>query len=235
MRQDGPPRPFQADADVGWESRHEFDPPNVASAVWMVRCLEDSRKSRCTKNKFGHQLLIDCLRMPLITDALKTESHMFEKLAWAERCLQRMQDAKARGDTVAVQDHFWSLLHASRLIWFYLGEFVSSRGDPRGTAARLMNDWKSRTLNTTEQEHWGLLADLRTEDVHTKPVTADKQDRTSIAMRGGKILVSPQGICMAKITKYVVIYDDTEYDAFHIAESGVKLLKRFVADFKSLV
>jgi hypothetical protein len=76
---------------------------------------------------------------PTTDDASRTHRNMTEKLNWADRSCSRMSNAKASGDAEAVQDHFWSFLHASRLIWFYLGEFHANRGDPRGTAAQTMN------------------------------------------------------------------------------------------------
>lgn len=39
---------FATRSGVGWDSRHEFDPPNVVSHVWMVQCAEAPRKSSRT-------------------------------------------------------------------------------------------------------------------------------------------------------------------------------------------
>ena len=38
---------LQANPDVGWEPRHEFDPANVASHVWIVQCAEVPCKLGC--------------------------------------------------------------------------------------------------------------------------------------------------------------------------------------------
>jgi hypothetical protein len=31
---------LQTDAEVGWQSRHEFDASYAVSAVWMAKCVE---------------------------------------------------------------------------------------------------------------------------------------------------------------------------------------------------
>jgi len=33
--------------DVGWNSRHGSDPPNVVSRIWLVQCAEVPCKSLC--------------------------------------------------------------------------------------------------------------------------------------------------------------------------------------------
>lgn len=167
--------------------------------------------------------------MPSVT---QTKSNMLEKLAWAERSLARMDQAKQASDNTAVQDHFWSLLHACHLIWFYLGEFLQSRGDPKGAAKRLLEQWQTKNLSNAEQSTWALLVALRTEDVHTKPVATGKKKR--LVCRDGKLLVSGNiGPCV--VTVFVVNYDGKEHDAFHVARTGVGILRRFVEDFDTLV
>jgi hypothetical protein len=46
---------LQANPDVGWESRHEFDPPDVVSAVWMVQCVEESCKLGCINTSWTEE------------------------------------------------------------------------------------------------------------------------------------------------------------------------------------
>ena len=44
---------LQADADVGCDSRHEFDSPNVATCFWMVECVEPPCKSGCVNTNYA--------------------------------------------------------------------------------------------------------------------------------------------------------------------------------------
>ena len=45
------PCPF-LQADVGLESRHEFDPPNVAPSFWTVQCAEAPCKTGCINTSY---------------------------------------------------------------------------------------------------------------------------------------------------------------------------------------
>jgi hypothetical protein len=166
-----------------------------------------------------------------MSDVNQTEQNMREKLEWAERSLARMKEAKLKGDDAAVQDHFWSLLHACRLIWFYLGEFVKSSGDPNKTAKKLMDQWQALELTSDEQEIFKVLADLRTEDVHTKPVSTDKQRFP--AAQGGQPMARRGQPCA--VARYFVEHNGKRYDAFGVAQEGVRLWTCFVKDFSQIV
>ena len=173
--------------------------------------------------------------MSTTAEVTRTHRNMTEKLGWAARSCSRIDDAKTVKDAESVQDHFWSFLHGSRLIWFYLGEFLKNRGDPKETAARIMNGWVGTNLSIGEQKIWKAVAELRTEDVHTKPVETEEKQTVAIASRGGKILARNGKICSVKVVKYVVQFDGDEYDAVTLANQGIKLLQRFVTDFPTLV
>ena len=173
--------------------------------------------------------------MPISTDIVRTQQNMTEKLDWAARSVLRMNDAKSKKDAVAVQDHFWSFLHASRLVWFYLGEFIQTRPNFSRTAGEIMDCWTASHLSAPEQTVWGAIADLRTQDVHTRPVETEEQQTTSLAVRDDKLRVRDGKLLAVKIVKYNVSFDGDELDAIDLATKGVGLLRRFIADFPQLV
>jgi hypothetical protein len=146
-----------------------------------------------------------------------------------------MNDAKSAKDAESLQDHFWSFLHASRLIWFYLGEFLQSRGDPKGTAALIMNGWVAKNLSADEKKVWEAIARMRTEDVHAQPVETEEKRKTALATRGGKLLTRNGKLCTVTTVKYVVKFDGDEFEAVSLSGQGIMLLKRFVKDFPVLV
>jgi hypothetical protein len=98
-----------------------------------------------------------------------------------------------------------------------------------------MDQWVVVNLSASEQEVWKAVAELRTEDVHTRPVETEQKQSSAIAMRGGKILVSNGKICCTKVVKFQVRFDDAEYDAHRLANESIVLLRRFVKDFPALV
>ncbi len=172
--------------------------------------------------------------MSIGSDITRTHQHMSEKLDWAARCVDRMIAAKSTNNAIDVQDHFWSFLHASRLIWFYLGEFHKSRGDASGTAKTTMNTWTSTNLSPAEQRVWDAIANLRTEDVHTRPVATEQSSSRALVRRGGKLLRRNGKLCVTKIIKYNVTSGQDDFDAIDLANRGVGLLRRFVSDFSRL-
>ncbi|MCY2991446.1 MAG: hypothetical protein NTY19_26755 [Planctomycetota bacterium] len=160
---------------------------------------------------------------------------MTEKLEWAARCVERMNVARSDKNATDVQDHFWSFLHASRLVWFYLGEFHKARGDANGAAKITMNTWTATNLSPIEQRVWDTIANLRTEDVHTRPVETEERTSGASATRGGKLLTRNGKLCIVKKVEYKVLSGTDEFDAIDLANRGLGLLQRFVADFPCLV
>ena len=173
--------------------------------------------------------------MPSTADTTRTQRNMIEKLDWADRSVSRMNDAISEEDAVAVQDHFWSFLHASHLIWFYFNNFLKNRGDLKKTGVRIMKNWAASHLSASEQKAWTAIADLRNGDVHVQPVETEEQETTGLAVRDGKLLARDGKLCTVTIVTYEVSFDGNEFEAIDLATEGVELLRRFVADFPKLV
>jgi hypothetical protein len=94
--------------------------------------------------------------------------NMNAKLAWMQRSRARMQAGES--DTIEVQDHFLSYVHASQLNWHYFGACCAGIGLPKKEPERLVRKWLENTLSEQELDVWYFLNDLRNEDVHVKPV-----------------------------------------------------------------
>ena len=106
--------------------------------------------------------------MSLIDD---TRKNMQEKVSWAERSHVRMRHARDNLNPVEVQDHFWSFLHAARLIWHYFARWAAQNRRPNRTATARVQQWE-QTLTPAEQVTWSLVGSLRNSDVHVEPVAA---------------------------------------------------------------
>ena len=157
-----------------------------------------------------------------------SKTNMQEKVDWAVRSLERMRLAKTANNRVDVQDHFWSFLHAARLLWYYFGAWVKQ--NPTGRSAeKRMEPWE-QSLSPTEQRTWSTVHKLRDDDVHVQPVDANRhrgiavRDR-GIVVSGGKVLI---------VERYVVNHDGREIDPFKLCEDSIPLLRRFVSDFEKL-
>lgn len=173
--------------------------------------------------------------MQITSDVGQTQKHMAEKLGWAGRCVERMIAAASSKDETDVQDHFWSFLHASRLVWFYLGEFHHARGDAKGAAKITMKSWTDPNLDSDEKRVWDAIANLRTEDVHTRPVDTVERTEGHLVSRNGHLVKRNGHLCKVTATRHIVSDNSTEFDAIDLASRAIKLLTQFVEDFPSLV
>ncbi len=169
--------------------------------------------------------------MPDITGTIRLS--MAEKLAWAQRSLDGMKAAKD-GNAVLVQDHFWTFLHASHLLWFYFGKWVRESGAKK-TAANLLKEWQDRRLTPDELAAWDSLASLRNEDVHVQPVMAEKPRGAGIMVsKEGKIMVCKHGIMVSKEKPYRVKQGGVELELFALCEAGMRALCKFVDEFDKI-
>src|SRR4051794_5631163 len=90
-----------------------------------------------------------------------------EKLGWALRSVQRMREAADRGDHVAVQDDFWSFLHAVHQFWTYFARWANSeRANEKPST--LIESLKTNVLSSVERATWDRLSTMRNEDVHVQ-------------------------------------------------------------------
>ena len=159
---------------------------------------------------------------------IDSKTNMQEKVAWATRSLERMRLAKTAKNRVDVQDHFWSFLHAAKLVWFYFGGWVDQNPTGRSAKTRI-KPWE-QSLAPDEQATWSTVHALRDADVHVQPVDANRQ--RGIAVRDRGVVVSWRGVVV--VERYVVNHDGREIDAFKLCENAIPLLRRFVADFDKL-
>ena len=157
-----------------------------------------------------------------------SKTNMQEKVDWAARSLDRMRLAKTANSTVDVQDHFWSFLHAAKLVWFYFGGWVKQNPTGHSAKARI-KPWEKK-LTSDEQDTWATVHKLRDADVHVKPVDANRDRGIAVQDRG--LVVSGRGVVV--VERYVVNHDGRQIDAFKLCEDSIPLLCRFVREFETL-
>jgi hypothetical protein len=157
-----------------------------------------------------------------------TRANMREKLAWAQRCITRMRIASAEHNQLDFQDHFWSFLHATRLIWFYFARWTKSVGAEN--ARSLATRWELK-LSESEKRFWKAMQDLRAEDVHVQPVSTSLLSSTKpITYEGLPVTLEGKRIVMTTVTQQVE-WKDEQLDALELSDRGIALLQRFTDEF----
>jgi hypothetical protein len=131
-------------------------------------------------------------------------------------------------DATGVQDHFWSFLHASQLLWFYVGGHFKFMGANVGSAKAFVQDWETSALDEDEKAIWKAVNDLRTSDVHVEPVVTEEKPETRILMRDGKILISEGKILCRTTIEYFVIVNDKGVPCQEIASRWIGLARRMI-------
>ena len=159
---------------------------------------------------------------------------MLEKLAWAERCVSRMKLA-AKDDAEETQDHFWSFLHASHLIWFYFGRCAVEVGHGKKEAQRLVDSWKASAISDDEAEAWNTIQALRTEDAHTQPVATDRHQVKALMIRNKKMMIRNGRMMVRHSTRYFVGHKNQRFDALRLSVISLRVLRKFVNQFDSLL
>ena len=92
-----------------------------------------------------------------------------------------------------------------------------------------MEKWE-QSLADTERDIWRTLGDLRNADVHVEPVPTNRSG--ALAVQGRALVVHERKLVV--VVSYVVQYKGRRIDAFQLAEQGLPLLRRFIADFDTL-
>ena len=165
-------------------------------------------------------------------DLAKTLRNIAEKVDWAERSLARLEEAAIQKDAVAVQDHFWSFLHALQLMWFYIERYFSSIGSSGGSSKTFVQNWITNTLDTDEQLLWRSINELRTSDVHVGPVVTEEKTEAQLLARDGKLLIRDGKLLARTRTQYVVTIQGSAYECQEIARRWISLARRMVEYFK---
>ena len=166
-------------------------------------------------------------------EAKTARKHMTEKLGWAQRSLERMKSAP-KDDHVAVQDHFWSFLHAAHLVWFYFGRWARSLGKPKGEAKRLVARWQAHHLTPPEATVWDALMGLRSRDAHVEPVATQQRVSNALLVRDRALVVQDRKLVVVQTLRYEVEHNGQRHDAVVLCEQGVVLLRRFISEFETL-
>jgi len=126
---------------------------------------------------------------------------------------------------VDFQDHFWSFLHGFRLLYFYLGVWLRANGR-QGEAGQVVDPWKAG-LPKQFTDAWDLLAALRNEDVHTRPVNAEEG---FLALEDGGHLLLESGERMV-LEDYVVEWEGVAISVVPLCELCLSASERFVHEF----
>jgi hypothetical protein len=162
------------------------------------------------------------------TDEIR--ANMKEKLAWAERSLARMQSARET-DPVAVQDHFWSFVHAVHLFWNYFSRWAKKE---RPTGPRLLIEQiKTKHLNPPEVRAWDQLGKIRNDDTHVKPVFTAKPLSGGIGISNKGIMIGKGGIMVFADKPYRVIHKDAEFELFPLCENGISAFRKLIDHFET--
>ena len=155
---------------------------------------------------------------------------MNDKLLWLTRSYERMLERI--DDPVEVQDHFWSFLHASRLIWFYFGKWLNDN-DRKDQAGSAVDRWKE-SLEEAEAEAWDLISSLRTEDVHIRPVeTKNIKKPENVTVNGAQVTVGDDPV-VAGNWVYQTTHERKEVDIFSLCKTGISILGKFIHEFDRL-
>ena len=161
-------------------------------------------------------------------DLQQTLRHIAEKVDWAERSFARLEQAANQKDATAVQDHFWSFLHASQLLWFYVGRYFSSLGNAAGNAKTFVQNWVTNSLDANEQLLWHGINELRTSDVHVEPVVTEEKSETRLLVRDGKLLMRDGKLLMRTRTQYFVSIQGTPHEVPAIVKKWIVLARRMI-------
>lgn len=165
-----------------------------------------------------------------------TRLNMQEKLAWAERSFKRLvEDATLNPDSV--QDHFWSMLHAVHLLWFYFGRWVKI--DRAGASAQhLIKMWKRNRLTVSELQAWDCLGSLRDFDAHVQPVVPKKPEGSHLLCdrKTGRLLCSAKTgrLLCSKSKPFRVVQDGLEVDLLPLCENGLAAYRKLVQEFAQI-
>jgi hypothetical protein len=157
--------------------------------------------------------------------------NMNEKFGWMRRSKDRMQEQKE--DPLNVQDHFWSYVHASQLIWNYFGSYCYSHGLPKGQPGILVNAWKDEfpADKNSLREAWKILNSLRNEDVHVEPVETIQTERAEFVTHHGEPVTYQGELVTHGDYKYKVVHDSVEYDVWELTAEGIEVMGLFIAEF----
>jgi hypothetical protein len=166
--------------------------------------------------------------MGVAVDLAKTLDDITEKLSWAERSVQRLSDATKEKDAIAVQDHFWSFLHASQLLWFYIGRYFESNGYNAGSARAFVQNWVMKELDSTQASLWSVVNSLRSADVHVEPVVTTPKTETRLFAREGKLLVRDGKLLVRTDTNYFVSFQGVQYECQSAARDWIVLARRLM-------
>jgi hypothetical protein len=159
-----------------------------------------------------------------------TRQNMNEKLSWMMRSQERMLEHIE--DPVAVQDHFLSYIHASRLIWFYFGRYLKAI-NREGKAGDAIDTWKL-SLSPEELDVWDIASSLRTEDVHVQPIKIENTGQPSALTIGGSALTIGGSRLVIGKWRHEVDFKGEPRDIFFIVEKTVPLFKKFIDEFGEL-
>ena len=154
--------------------------------------------------------------------------HIEEKVDWAERSLARLEHALNQKDAIALQDHFWSFLHASQLLWFYVSRYFTAIGSSGGSAKSFVQNWVTNCLDDNEQIVWKGINELRAFDVHVEPVVTEQKMETRVIVSDAKVLMRDGKILVRQRTQYFVELQGTRYECQELAKQWIRLARRMI-------
>ncbi len=155
---------------------------------------------------------------------------MLEKLAWMKRSTERIR--LGLNHPADVQDHFLSFIHASHLLFFYFGGWVKDIG--KAPSAKELIEQYVASLDLDSATIWKFLQNLRTEDVHTKPVTiVNIESPGALTFKGQTLTLNGAQLMFGKY-RYVVELSGTSHDVLHVCDVGLAVKGRFCEEFDSI-
>lgn len=160
-----------------------------------------------------------------------TKNNMLKKLDWMQRSADRLK--KELANPTEVQDHFLSFAHASHLLFFYFARWLKFNGRD-GSAKPLIE----RYVNSLEPEAaliWKCLQEVRTEDVHVKPVKIANTQRPAALMFNGERIFFNEHPLMFGEYRYVVECAGNEIDVLHLCSLGVEVKQQFCNNFHRIL
>jgi hypothetical protein len=151
-----------------------------------------------------------------------------EKLGWAERSHQRIVADLKNEDNV--KDHFWSYLTAVQTAWFYFSRWVKENPTIIESANVLIDRWKIDNLNNDERDSWDLLRNLRNEDTHDNPVSANYSIvKKLLISANGEFLVTADGkFFVTESQQLQVEYNHQQYDIASLVVHGLSCLNKLI-------
>ena len=155
---------------------------------------------------------------------------MLEKLAWMKRSAERIEKSLSCPDDV--QDNFLSFTHASQLFYFYFSKWAKEVGkveSPKNLVKKYV-----ASLSPSESEIWNCLQELRTEDVHTRPVKISNAERPEeMFLDGEQLFLDGEPLSLGEY-RYEVHFGSRVFDVLSLCQIGLQAKAKFCDGFEHI-